>query len=76
LWNPVLDLRHTFIEPSLPWGVENFGPTQQALLSSQGFLLLDGTFTVGRVSFEKMRLYDPRAFHSESGSRTGGAWRL
>lgn len=59
LWNPVLDLQRTFIEPSLPWGVENFGPPQQALLSSQGFLLLDGTFEVGRVLFEEMRHYRP-----------------
>jgi alpha-beta hydrolase superfamily lysophospholipase len=59
LWNPVLDLQRTFIEPSLPWGVENFGPSQQALLSSQGFLSIDGTFEVGCVLFEEMRHYRP-----------------
>lgn len=25
LWNPVLDLRRTFTQPELPWGVDNFG---------------------------------------------------
>lgn len=59
LWNPVLDLQRTFIDPKLPWGVENFGPAQQALLSSQGFFLIDGTFAVGRVLFEEMRHYHP-----------------
>ncbi len=33
LWNPVLDLHRTFVEPTLPWAVENFGPSQQALLA-------------------------------------------
>ncbi|MDQ2880628.1 MAG: alpha/beta fold hydrolase [Actinomycetota bacterium] len=59
LWNPVLDLRRTFIDPSLPWGVENFGRAQQELLSSQGFFLIDGAFAVGRVLFEEMRHYYP-----------------
>lgn len=59
LWNPVLDLRRTFIDPSLSWGVENFGPAQQARLLSQGFFLIDGTFAVGRVLFEEMRHYYP-----------------
>ncbi|MGH3670264.1 MAG: alpha/beta hydrolase family protein [Pseudonocardiaceae bacterium] len=59
LWNPVLDLRRTFIDPSLPWGLENFSLAQQALLSSQGFLLIDGTFALGRVAFEEMQHYHP-----------------
>jgi uncharacterized protein len=32
LWNPVLDLRRTFVNPELPWGLGNFGPDQQKLL--------------------------------------------
>ena len=60
LWNPVLDLHRTFVEPVLPWGVENFGPEQQALLSTQRFLSVDGEFEVGRVLFEEMRRYLPR----------------
>lgn len=59
LWNPVLDLHRTLVEPSLPWAVENFGPTQQALLASQGFFSIEGTFEVGRVMFEEMRHYRP-----------------
>lgn len=59
LWNPVLDLRRTFLEPTLPWGRENFGPAQRAQLASRGFLSIDGTFEVGRVMFEEMRHYHP-----------------
>lgn len=59
LWNPVLDLHRTFIEPSLSWAVENFGPAQQTLLDSQGFFLVEGTFEVGRVLFQEMRHYRP-----------------
>ncbi|MGH3843113.1 MAG: alpha/beta hydrolase family protein [Pseudonocardiaceae bacterium] len=59
LWNPVLDLQHTFVNPSLPWGVENFSPAQQALLSSQGYLLVDDAFAMGRVLFEEMKHYYP-----------------
>lgn len=59
LWNPVLDLQRTFVQPSLPWGVENFGPAQQALLASAGFLSIDGTFEMGRVLFEELRYHKP-----------------
>ncbi len=59
LWNPVLDLPRTFVEPSLPWAVENFDPAQQTLLPSRGFFSVEGTFEVGRVMFEEMRHYRP-----------------
>ena len=59
LWNPVLDLRHTFLSPGLPWGQENFSPTQQDLLHSQGFLTIDDEFEAGRVLFEELRRYEP-----------------
>jgi alpha-beta hydrolase superfamily lysophospholipase len=59
LWNPVLDLQHTFLEPELSWGVENFGPAQQELLHSQGYLLVDGEFALGRTLFEEFRHYQP-----------------
>ncbi len=59
LWNPVLDLRRTFLTPELPWGRENFSPDQQKLLSVQGFLVLDGEFEVGRVMFEEFQHYRP-----------------
>jgi uncharacterized protein len=60
LWNPVLDLRHTFVEPQLPWGVQNFGPEQQERLRRGGFLLVDGEFELGRVLFEELKVYRPR----------------
>jgi uncharacterized protein len=59
LWNPVLDLRRTFLEPELPWGLENFGPERQADLHRKGFLLADGEFELGRVLFEEFRHYRP-----------------
>lgn len=57
LWNPVLDVRRTFVEPELPWGLENFGPERQGLLGSRGFLVVDGEFELGRVLFEEFRYY-------------------
>ena len=67
LWNPVLDLRRTFVEPELPWGEQNYGPGQQELLKSRGCLTVDGEFELGRVLFEEFRLYDPEhAFRSSS----------
>jgi alpha-beta hydrolase superfamily lysophospholipase len=62
LWNPVLDLRRTFLSPELPWGRENFGPEQQKLLADHGFLVLDGEFEVGRVMFEEFHHYRPLDF--------------
>jgi len=59
LWNPVLDLRATFVEPELPWGLDNFSPSQQALLRTQGYLRVDGGFELGRVLFDEFTLYEP-----------------
>ncbi len=59
LWNPVLDLRHTFLEPELPWGLDNFGPKAQDDLKRNGYLVVDGEFRLGRVLFEEMRHYRP-----------------
>ncbi len=59
LWNPVLNLHRTFIEPELPWGLDNFGLRQQEQLHRQGFLLIDGAFQLGWVLFEEMRRYHP-----------------
>ncbi|RJQ77663.1 alpha/beta fold hydrolase [Pseudonocardiaceae bacterium YIM PH 21723] len=59
LWNPVLDLRRTFVEPELPWGLENFSPVQQELLGTQGFLKIDDGFEAGRVLFEEFERYRP-----------------
>jgi alpha-beta hydrolase superfamily lysophospholipase len=63
LWNPVLNLHRTFVEPELPWGLKNFGPRQQEQLHRQGFLLIDGEFRLGWVLFEEIKRYRPdRAF--------------
>ncbi|WP_067904121.1 alpha/beta hydrolase [Nocardia vaccinii] len=59
LWNPVLDLRHTFLEPELAWGIGNFGTTQQETLHNRGFLLVDGQFELGRVLFDEFARYQP-----------------
>jgi pimeloyl-ACP methyl ester carboxylesterase len=61
LWNPVLDLRRTFLEPELPWGQENFGPAGQEALRRDGFLVVDGEFRLGRVLFSEFGRYAPLA---------------
>ncbi|WP_327145263.1 alpha/beta hydrolase [Nocardia sp. NBC_01327] len=59
LWNPVLDLHHTFLEPELPWGKENFGPAGQSQLLDKGFLVVDDEFELGRVLFVEFAQYRP-----------------
>jgi uncharacterized protein len=66
LWNPVLDLRRTFLAPELPWGKENYSPAQQELLQTQGYLMMDGEFEVGRTLFEEFRHYDPAEYFQSS----------
>ena len=61
LWNPVLDLRKTFLEPELPWGFQNFGQAQRAVLKRQGGLRVDDAFELGRVLFEEFAQYEPGA---------------
>lgn len=56
LWNPVLDLFHTFIHPELPWGQVNFG-AQADLLPSRGYLTINDSFRLGRVLYEEMCHY-------------------
>ncbi|MGF6884937.1 alpha-beta hydrolase superfamily lysophospholipase [Nocardia sp. GAS34] len=59
LWNPVLDLRRTFLDPELPWGLSNFGLKQQKHLQDNGFLVVDGEFELGRVLFGEFEVYQP-----------------
>ncbi|MGH3329539.1 MAG: alpha/beta hydrolase [Streptomycetales bacterium] len=66
LWNPVLDLTRTFVAPELPWGLDNFGPEPQGLLATQGYLLVDGEFRLGRVLFEEFRHYQPTEYFTGS----------
>lgn len=61
LWNPILDLRRTFIDPELPWGRENFGPDAWLHADESGYLLLDGEFEVGRVLLDELRRYEPES---------------
>lgn len=61
LWNPTLDLRRTFIEPELPWGKRNFNPKAVEQLKSDGFLLLDGEYQIGRALYEELMAFDPLA---------------
>ncbi|MBF6339797.1 alpha/beta hydrolase [Nocardia abscessus] len=59
LWNPVLDLRRTFVEPQLSWEIQNFGPKQQQRLVDDGFLVVDGQFELGSVLFCEFACYRP-----------------
>ncbi|PWU43459.1 alpha/beta hydrolase [Micromonospora globispora] len=59
LWQPVLDLRETFLEPRLPWGQANFGPKARAASERDGFLLLDGEFELDRALLEEMHHHEP-----------------
>jgi alpha-beta hydrolase superfamily lysophospholipase len=59
LWQPTLDLRETFLEPRLPWGMANFGPAARRGLERDGYLTVDGEFELGRALFEEMRHHDP-----------------
>ncbi|MGH3645892.1 MAG: hypothetical protein ACRDTM_01755 [Micromonosporaceae bacterium] len=74
LWNPVLDLRRSFVEPELPWGLENFNLTQQERLGRDGFLLIDGEFALGRVLWEEL-LPSRGAIPQEQCSCAGGSRR-
>ncbi|WP_256391948.1 alpha/beta hydrolase [Natronoarchaeum rubrum] len=59
LWNPVLDVDGTFLDPTLPWGVRNFTGEQLAELRATGTLSVDGRFEIGRVLYDELRRYDP-----------------
>lgn len=64
-WNPVLDLRHTFLEPSLPWGLANFGDRIKSSLETHGYVDVaqpwrETGFRLGPALFAEMRHYDVR----------------
>ncbi|MFI6025513.1 alpha/beta hydrolase [Amycolatopsis magusensis] len=58
LLRPVLDLHRTFVEPETPWGRQHYSPEQRKLAHEQGFVLVNGTFELGRVLFEELRHHD------------------
>ncbi|QUH01979.1 alpha/beta fold hydrolase [Saccharopolyspora erythraea] len=59
LWQPVLDLRRTFLEPELPRGRKLHG--DRTSLRQQGFLDIEGRFELGTRLFEEFAELDPRA---------------
>jgi uncharacterized protein len=58
LWNPVLDLPKTFLEPTLPWAQQSFNPQSFAFLKKNGYLLLDEFFKLGQPLIEEMSNID------------------
>lgn len=58
LWNPVLDLQHTFTRPQMPWGKALFSEENRAELERTGLLRL-GVHTYGRALFEEMETHFP-----------------
>jgi pimeloyl-ACP methyl ester carboxylesterase len=61
LWYPVLDLRGTFLEPELPWGKANFGPSAIVQARRTGSLLVDGMLELPATLFAEMERYDVEA---------------
>ena len=53
LWNPVLDLQHTFTRPQMPWGKTLFSEENRAKLERTGVLHI-GARAYGRVLIEEM----------------------
>lgn len=58
LWNPVLDLSHTFLRPQLPWGKAVFSEEKRAELERTGQLCM-GAHAYGRALFEEMETIYP-----------------
>lgn len=59
LWNPVLDLMKTFIDPILVWGKASFNEKGFKHLEDNGYLILDDTFKVGAHLIWEMKLIRP-----------------
>lgn len=53
LWNPVISVEHTFFEPELTWGVENFGLDRISKLAAGDFISVDG-FRLSKKFFESL----------------------
>ncbi|RKR89573.1 alpha-beta hydrolase superfamily lysophospholipase [Micromonospora pisi] len=66
LWNPMLDLLHTFVEPRQAWGLNNFGPEALRRLERDDFILVDGEFEFGRALFEEMSVHEPTRWFVQS----------
>ena len=59
LWNPVLDLVKTFLEPMLPWAKGSFNEKGYQHLEETGYLFLDVSFKIGIHLIWEMRLIKP-----------------
>lgn len=66
LWNPVLDLRATFLAPTLPWGVRNFNSDRQAELRKTGVLTMDNGFEINPILFQEFEIYRPDIAFTDS----------
>ena len=58
LWNPVLDLQHTFTRPQMPWGKALFSEEKRAEMERTGVLHI-GAHSYGRRLFEEMETHFP-----------------
>src|SRR5699024_8991351 len=66
LRHTVLVQQHTFLNPELPWGMENFGPEQQRELDTSGCLWIDGEFPISPIMWREFSLYDPFSAYTSS----------
>jgi pimeloyl-ACP methyl ester carboxylesterase len=66
LWNPVLDVAGTFVAARTPWAAENFTPENLDQLEGDGYMMLDGTFTVGFALASEMAHVDARPHFVEA----------
>ncbi|MCH5184023.1 MAG: alpha/beta fold hydrolase [Oscillospiraceae bacterium] len=58
LWNPVLDLQHTFTHPQMPWGKALFSEEKRMEMEQTGKLHI-GTHAYGRALFDEMASHFP-----------------
>lgn len=58
LWNPVLDLQHTFTRSQMPWGKALFSEERRTALERTGLLQI-GPHAYGRTLFEEMESHFP-----------------
>lgn len=58
LWNPVLDLQHTFIRPQMPWGKALFSDEKRMEMEQTGVLRI-GAHPYGRALFDEMEEHFP-----------------
>lgn len=58
LWNPVLDLQHTFTRPQMPWGKALFSEEKRLEMERTGVLHI-GAHPYGRALFDEMEEHFP-----------------